>query len=293
MTAPEDEKTPTELGRRGSRSRLAGQLAPVIVLVGGACSYLLVLHTLLVTDNVNFVPALLLLGSAVVPAAVLTLVAAGGGRPVVPAATVVIVASLGGVIGIVAAGSLEYDTLKRLDTVPVVFVGLIEETAKLLVPAALLLTALRLRPRAGVVLGVASGMGFATLETMGYGFTALVHTGSLARVDQTLLLRALLSPAGHVAWTGLTAAALWSLAQPGRRGRRAVILGVTFLVAVGLHAAWDGSDHVSVRILVATVSVGALLIQLRRLRTRDGSRASDGRRDPAVNRTGVSGDLSV
>ena len=55
---------------------MAERLAPVIVLVVGACSYLLVLHALLATDNVNFVPALLLLGSAVVPAAVLTFVAA-------------------------------------------------------------------------------------------------------------------------------------------------------------------------------------------------------------------------
>ena len=62
-----------------------------------------------------------------------------------------------------------------------------------------------------MIIGVASGMGFATLETMGYGFSALLSSGNLAEVDQTLLLRALLSPAGHVAWTGLTAAALWSI----------------------------------------------------------------------------------
>ena len=34
----------------------------------------------------------------------------------------------------------------------------------------------------------------ATLETMGYGFNALLSSQSLAALDQTLLLRALLSP---------------------------------------------------------------------------------------------------
>ena len=41
------------------------------ILVAGVVSYLLVLRTLVVTQNINFVPSLLLLGSAVVPASVL------------------------------------------------------------------------------------------------------------------------------------------------------------------------------------------------------------------------------
>ncbi len=75
-------------------------------------------------------------------------------------------------------------------------VGLIEEAAKLIVPFILLLFLRRLDPRAGVIIGGASGMGFATLETMGYGFTALLSHGSWAALEKTLLLRALLSPAG-------------------------------------------------------------------------------------------------
>ncbi|MGI3783569.1 MAG: PrsW family intramembrane metalloprotease [Janthinobacterium lividum] len=229
------------------------------------------LRTLLHTDNVNFVPALLLLGSGVVPAAVLTFAAAGGARPAVSSTTVVVVAALGGVVGTVAAGSLEYDTLRRLDTVPVILVGLIEETAKLLVPAALLFTGVRSNRSAGVIVGVASGMGFATLETMGYGFTALVRTGSLTDVDQTLLLRALLSPAGHVAWTGMTCAALWAVVQPEGRLRSTFVLLATFVAAVALHAAWDGSDRLAVHVLVATFSVGALFVLLSRTHRRSSS----------------------
>lgn len=80
---------------------------------------------------------------------------------------------------------------------------------------------------------------------MGYGFTALLSSqGSLAAVEQTLLLRALLSPAGHVAWTGLAVGA--------------------FLAAVLLHAAWDGSNSLVVHIVVGVLSIALLLVMVQR-----------------------------
>lgn len=143
-------------------------------------------------------PSLLLLGSAVVPASVLVYAESGRQRGPVGAATIAAVAGIGGVFGTVAAGTLEYDTLRRLGTVPMIMVGVIEESVKLVVPIVILIVVRRLRavPAAGVVIGIASGMGFATLETMGYGFSALLKTQSLADLDQTLLLRGLLSSAG-------------------------------------------------------------------------------------------------
>lgn len=42
------------------------------ILIAGVASYLLVLRTLVATQNLNFMPSLILLGSAVVPASVLT-----------------------------------------------------------------------------------------------------------------------------------------------------------------------------------------------------------------------------
>jgi RsiW-degrading membrane proteinase PrsW (M82 family) len=245
---------------RGRWSRLSW----LAVLVLGVAAYLLVLRTLVVTQNLNFLPSLLLLGSIVVPASVLTFAVSSGRRPVVSAGLVALVAVFGGVIGTVAAGTLEYDTLRRLGTVPMLFVGLIEESAKLIVPLAVLLFTRHRDPRAGVVIGVASGMGFATLETMGYGFNALLSSRSLAAVDQTLLLRALLSPAGHVAWTGLTTAALWAIASSPHKGRAVVRALLTFLAAVLLHAAWDGSNNLIVHVLVGGLSVVALLIAIRR-----------------------------
>jgi RsiW-degrading membrane proteinase PrsW (M82 family) len=252
---------------------VAGQPLPVrwawlLVLVGGVAAYLIVLRTLVATQNPLYVPSLLLLGSAVVPASVLVYAASGPGRPPLGAGLIAAVAGLGGVIGTVAAGTLEYDTLQRLGTVPMIMVGLIEESAKLVVPVIILIFARRHRdPAAGVIIGIASGMGFATLETMGYGFSALLQTRSIAELDQTLLLRALLAPAGHVAWTGVTTAALWRIPSARHRGRAVGVFVGAFATSVGLHALWDGSDLWPVRAAVAVVSFAGLLCVIHRSHT--------------------------
>jgi len=254
------------------RSRIH-RLTWVAVLVLGVAAYLLVLRTAVATQNVNFIPSLLLLGSAVVPGTVLTFAATGGRRIVVSSGLLALVAVLGGIIGTVAAGTLEYDALHRLGALPMLFVGLIEEAAKLVIPLLVLLLSRYRGAAAGVVIGVASGMGFATLETMGYGFTALLKSGTLSALDATLLLRALLSPAGHVAWTGMTAAALFAIGTSTRRGRAFLRFVLTFVGAVLLHAAWDGSNNLIVHVLVAVISVAGLLVVVHRTRRAPGTKA--------------------
>ena len=269
MTAPPaDAPDAPEPGR----TRLH-RLSWVAVLVLGVVAYVVVLRTAVATQNINFIPSLLLLGSAVVPGTVLTFAATGGRRIVVSSGLLALVAVLGGIIGTVAAGTLEYDALRRLGALPMLFVGLIEESAKLVVPILVLLISRYRGAAAGVVIGVASGMGFATLETMGYGFTALLKSGSLAALDSTLLLRALLSPAGHVAWTGVTAAALFAIATSTHRGRAALRFVLTYVGAVLLHAAWDGSNNLIVHVVVAVVSVAGLLVVIHRTRRSPGTRA--------------------
>jgi RsiW-degrading membrane proteinase PrsW (M82 family) len=259
MTTPEDQQVAGT--RRGWWSRSAW----LAVLVLGVAAYLLVLRTVVDTSNLNLVPALLLLGSAVAPASVLVFAVSGGRHVIAPTGLVVLTALAGGVIGTVAAGTLEYDTIQRLGGLPTLLIGVIEEAAKLIVPVLLLVFLRHEDPRWGVIIGVASGMGFATLETMGYGFTALLSSrGDLRAVDQTLLLRALLSPASHIAWTGLTAAALWRIPTARRRGRAVGLAVAAFVLAVVLHATWDSSTGVPVHIAVAALSITLLLVLLHR-----------------------------
>ena len=95
----------------------------------------------------------------------------------VSAGTLVAVAFFGGIVGGITAGVLEYSTLRRLGTLPMVAVGVIEELSKLLAPLAVLLLTRHRRPADGLLVGVASGAGFAVLETMGYAFVDLDPVG--------------------------------------------------------------------------------------------------------------------
>ncbi|NHA67933.1 PrsW family intramembrane metalloprotease [Phycicoccus flavus] len=235
------------------------------VLLVGTAAYVAELVVLVGTGNPNFFPSMLLLGATVVPLSVLTFAATSGTRVSTPTGWLVAVVVVGGVLGTLAAGLLEYDTLRRLVWGQYLMVGLIEEASKLVVPLVAMAVLWRRYPYAGVVVGVASGMGFAALETMGYGFTALLQARSLAAVDQTLLLRALLAPAGHVAWTGLTMAALWRVPRAAHRVRALLGAAGVFVVAVLLHAAWDGLNGLPAHVAVGVVSVVALLWTIHRV----------------------------
>ena len=117
-------------------------------------------------------------------------------------------------IGLIVASTLEFDAQRDLGGLPMIGVGLIEETGKLIIPPVILLLWRRYRsPSNGLLVGVAAGASFAALETMGYAFTTLItsHGSMTAAVDE-LLLRGFLSPAGHMAWTGIAATALYAAA---------------------------------------------------------------------------------
>src|SRR5689334_24160815 len=96
------------------------------VLIIGLILYVVVLRTLVHTQNPNLVPSLLLLGATVIPLSFLTFAQARTGRWQVPASALVIAAFFGGVIGIVVAGTLEYNTLRGLGTLPLILVAIIE-----------------------------------------------------------------------------------------------------------------------------------------------------------------------
>jgi RsiW-degrading membrane proteinase PrsW (M82 family) len=232
-------------------------------------------QALIATGNPNLVPALIFVGSIAIPAA---FVAFLYGRRLpydVPGGVLAVTAVTGGVIGVVVAGTLEYATLRRLGTLPMITVALIEETAKLIIPVLLLLWHRYRLPADGLLIGVASGAGFAVLETMGYSFVTLILShGDLSAVDGVLIFRGLLSPAAHMAWTGLAAAALWAAAA-SRWSRPAVIrFAVAFLLAIGLHTAWDSIGTVAAYIVVAVIGLAALAIIAHQLREPADRRAS-------------------
>jgi RsiW-degrading membrane proteinase PrsW (M82 family) len=262
----------------------ARRFAWLAILVIGVTLFLLVRSALIVTQNPNFVPSLILIGAAVIPA---TFVAFIWGRRLsfgVPGTLLAITALVGGVVGVVAAGLLEYNALNDLGTLPTLVVGFSEEIAKLIFPALLLLLPARLYggkwriPSHGLVIGVASGAGFAALETMGYAFVFLLATrGNIDATTDVLLLRGLMSPAAHMAWTGLTTAALWWAVS--RRWQPKAVLAFlgTFVVSILLHTAWDSFGSNIAYLILSVISLGLLLFAARKLGREEPEPSNQGR----------------
>jgi RsiW-degrading membrane proteinase PrsW (M82 family) len=244
------------------------------VLVIGAALYELVRLVLHTTGDPLFLPTLILLGAAVIPVAFVGFVSGRRLSFGLGGSVVGLTALLGGVVGVLVAGVLEYATVPGAGSLATPVVGLVEEFAKLLVPAAALLIFRRDRHRAdGLLLGVAAGAGFAVLETMGYALVALVGSGgNISLVNGLLLDRGLLSPAAHMAWTGLAATALWAAAIEHWRVRAVVRFLVVYLLVAALHAAWDSSTSGWVHAGLAVVSLGSLVWTAHRLARAEGRR---------------------
>jgi RsiW-degrading membrane proteinase PrsW (M82 family) len=258
------------------------------IFVGGLFLFALADITLRFTDNVNYFPTVMMIGAFLVPVAFVAYFLqqeaifdrGSHGGSILP--TVIMCALLGGLIGTLAAGTLEYTTLNGSSLLSLAWVGPIEEFAKLLVPVALYVI-MRNRFRSeldGLLLGVVAGMAFAALETMGYELVTLVSSqGNINALDETILIRGILSPAGHAAWTGLITATLWRERQRTGRAFTALTL-VFFLIAASLHTLWDfASSANSLYVLVpAYVAISGVSLVLLSWRLRES------RRQPAPER---------
>jgi protease PrsW len=245
--------------RARARELVTGRFRWLTVLVAGAALYGAEFLTLLQTRDVILLPSLLLVGAAIVPVTFTTFVQTTV-RDRGPSFRLVLVAAvIGGFLGTTTASVLETETIRALGSLPLLLVGLIEESAKLLVPALLLLW----RPWRlvdGLVLGVAVGSGFAALETMGYAFVDTVrNSGELDPITHLLLTRSVLAPGGHAAWTGIGCVALFAVRGSSHRRLAWLRFGAVLAAIVGLHTIWDSWPATTTYVLVGGVSFLALL----------------------------------
>lgn len=151
---------------------------------------------------------------------------------------------LGGVAALFVALSL-YEVVPLGSVFGAPAAGVIEEVAKLAI-VAVALRMMRLGPHAyllnALLIGATIGAGFAAFESAGYALRTLLGELPDYSVLNIILLRGVLSPFSHIAWTAIAAAALWRVCGAGRvtldalKDPRFLRL---FAVAVALHAAWD------------------------------------------------------
>jgi len=231
----------------------------------GLVAYLAVSLALLHTSNLHLVPLQLLLASALVPIVFVIFCWEQSAFADMPPAVVGATFMTGAIVGLTIAALVEpvllplasRRSIGSIELTTALLIGLCEETAKV-VAVAWFLRDRRIRSELdGLILGAAAGMGFAALETAGYGFVAFLTNFEIAASNPTvtlqfaigtgihdmnvqLLLRMSLAIFGHGVWTAIVCAAIWR-----ERGQSTFRLtpGVVavFAAAVGLHALWDWS----------------------------------------------------
>jgi len=161
----------------------------------------------------------------------------------------------GGVLGVFFSALLEPLLIHELNLSSIFLIGLIEEFAKIL--GILLIVQHRRHNQEvdGLILGAAAGMGFASLESTGYAFTAFLEShGSLSLTVGLTLVRGFLSPVGHGTWTAILAGVLFRESNAGRFRLSRRVLGAYLTVSI-LHGLWDGLPVLMASLLLPVLDI--------------------------------------
>ena len=211
------------------------------VLFGAIGTYVLLRIGITEFKNPNFFPGLVVIGSFVVPLAVVILFFELNTPRNVSVYQVGKLLLLGGALSLILTSVLS----KVLpgsgagDLLPAMLTGVLEETGKAL---ALLIVVGNMRYRwqlNGLLLGAAVGAGFAGFESAGYAFNL---ASSVDEALSMIHLRGILAPGGHVIWTAMIGSAIWKV-----KGDKPFQFGMLFApvvirrwaIAVVLHGLWD------------------------------------------------------
>ncbi|MBM7802860.1 RsiW-degrading membrane proteinase PrsW (M82 family) [Curtobacterium luteum] len=222
-------------------------------LLSGFLLWVVTIVVTVVTQNTNLVPTIILLGSFLVPFTVVLFVIE---RVTGTISTMQLVTAffVGGILGVLGASLLEANL--RQDALLYIAVGFVEEFVK---GVLLVVVAWRVRPksaRQGALLGATVGAGFAAFESAGYAFNAAITSRGIDLVSllQTEVVRAILSPVGHVLWTAILGAVLFGAARGGVRLRWSWTVLVAYVGVSLLHGLWDSNSTLAT--LLAFVFTG-------------------------------------
>jgi RsiW-degrading membrane proteinase PrsW (M82 family) len=211
-------------------------------------------------QNAKMLPGMLIMGSLAVPFATVILFFELNAPRNVPFHRVLTLVCFGGVVSlIIALFGFSYTDLSWLGASSA---GIIEETGKLLTVVLLMRRSGGKYILNGLLYGAAVGAGFAFFESAGYAFEQLLRAQNLGAATENIQLRALLAPFGHVAWTAISAGALWRAKGDGpmTAALTAPSFLKAFLIPVVLHMLWNSPIQLPLLAKYAIIGVVAWFV---------------------------------
>ena len=215
--------------------------------------------------NLNFLPAMIMLGAFAVPVTILIFFYEINLFRNIPFYKVIKYFILGGALSLILAilfFSLDINT--DISTYSgALMVGLIEEVAKAAIVAFFLFKSKNSNYILnGLLIGAAVGAGFAAFETAGY-ILRYGLAGGDAVMLQTIKIRGFLAPGGHVAWAAIEGAALMyvkgfeKLDKKHLNDKRFLLI---CLISVVEHGIWDMPIEVPYYLLPIGLTIAAWLV---------------------------------
>lgn len=205
--------------------------------------------------NLNALPGMIVVGSFAVPLATMILFVEANVWRNVSMYSVITTFFVGGCASLVATLLLfSIYSVDELDFVGAFMVGLIEEIGKAVIVYAILRKLGRLSTMTGLLVGATVGAGFAAFESAGYALRPLmgmmqyagyrgVFEKMIDAINNTIFLRAVLAPGGHVAWAAISGAAFVIAAKAKGAINTSLFTEKRFLrlfaIPVILHFLWD------------------------------------------------------
>ena len=215
--------------------------------------------------NENFLPALIMLAAFAIPVTVMIFFFEINIFRNIPFYKVMKYFILGGALSLIVAilfFSLDINT-DITTYFGALMVGLIEEVAKIVIVALFLFKSKNSNYILnGLLVGAAVGAGFAAFETAGY----ILRYGISGGIDvmfNTIKLRGILAPGGHVAWAAIEGAALMyvkgfeKLDKKHLNDKRFLLI---CLIPIVLHGIWDMPIQLPYYIVQITLIILAWLV---------------------------------
>lgn len=214
-------------------------------------------------ENLNTFPALLVVGSFMVPLATFIFFFELNSPKNISLFTAAKVFLVGGCASFLITLMLfSIMPVDELDYMGAIMVGIIEELGKLAIVAYFIYREKDVKYRVnGLLIGSAVGAGFAAVESAGYAFRILLELGYDAMIEN-IFLRGVLAPGGHVVWAAIAGYGIMLVKGEGPFSMQflsSTQFWKVFWMPIAMHAVWDmpieiGAEFALVQFLLVVLS---------------------------------------